>query len=152
MTTLTTLLALSGAALLTACANPSAPGAGPMSAAKADPHAAHQAAAPTADAPAAAHERMKAMHHKMMGARTPAERQALMDEHMKAMHEGMSTMKGMGGMGGMGGKPDASGPKPAPMDMARHHQMMERRMEMMQTMMDMMLQRMPGAATPPAGQ
>lgn len=148
-TTLTTWLALSGVALLAACANTSAPGAGPAPSAQADPHAAHQAAAPTAEAPAAAHERMKAMHQKMMAARTPAERQALMDEHMKAMHEGLSAMKGMSGMKGMGGmhsKPDASGKQGAPMDMSMHHPMMERRMDMMQTMMDMMLQRMPGAS------
>ena len=93
---------------------------------------------------------MQAMRDKMMNARTPAERQALMDEHMKAMHEGMAMMKGMKGMGNMQGM---SGMKDMPMmkDMAKHHQMMEKRMEMMQTMMEMMMQRMPGAAMPPAG-
>jgi len=99
---------------------------------------------------------MQAMRDKMMYARTPAERQALMDEHMKAMHEGMAMMKGMKGMGnmqGMQGMQGMSGMKDMPMmkDMAKHHQMMEKRMEMMQTMMEMMMQRMPGAAMPPAG-
>lgn len=92
---------------------------------------------------------MQAMRDKMMNAKTPAERQALMDEHMKTMHEGMAMMKGMKGMKGMGGM---SGMNDMPMkDMAKHHQMMEMRMEMMQTMMEMMMQRMPGAAMPPAG-
>ncbi|WP_370690978.1 hypothetical protein [Hydrogenophaga sp.] len=92
---------------------------------------------------------MQAMRDKIMNAKTPAERQALMDEHMKTMHEGMAMMKGMQGMQGMGGM---SGMKDMPMkDMAKHHQMMEMRMEMMQTMMEMMMQRMPGAAMPPAG-
>ena len=160
MKTIYTILTLSTAALLTACANPNAPGAGPMSAAKADEHAAHQAAAVSSAAPAAMHDHMKdmqAMRDKMMNAKTPAERQALMDEHMKTMHEGMAMMKGMkdmkgmGGMGGMHGKagmPGMSGMKDMPMDMAKHHQMMEMRMDMMQTMTEMMMQRMPGAVMP----
>ena len=41
--------------------------------------------------------------------------------------------------------------KDMPMDMSKHHQMMEMRMDTMQTMMEMMMQRMPGAALPPAG-
>ena len=94
------------------------------------------------------------MRDRMMNAKTPAERQALMDEHMKTMHEGMAMMKGMKGMGGMNGKagtPGMSGMKDMPMDMSKHHQMMEMRMDTMQTMMEMMMQRMPGAALPPAG-
>ena len=97
---------------------------------------------------------MQAMRDKMMNAKTPAERQALMDEHMKAMHEGMAMMKGMKGMKGMGnmqGMQGMQGMKDMPMmDMTKHHQMMEMRIEMMQTMMEMMMQRMPGAAMPPA--
>ena len=100
---------------------------------------------------------MQAMRDKMMNAKTPAERQALMDEHMKTMHEGMAMMKGMKGMKGMGnmqgmqGMGGMSGMKDMPMkDMAKHHQMMEMRMDMMQTMMEMMMQRMPGVASPPA--
>ncbi len=97
---------------------------------------------------------MQAMRDKMMNAKTPAERQALMDEHMKAMHEGMAMMKNMKGMGGMHGKagmPGMSGMKDMPMDMSKHHQMMEMRMDMMQTMMEMMMQRMPGGTIPSAG-
>jgi hypothetical protein len=136
MKTIHAVLTLSTAVLLTACANPNAPGAGPMSAAHADQHAAHRAAA----APSAMHDHMKdmqAMRDKMKNAKTPAERQALMDEHMKTMHEGMAVMKGM---------------KDRSMDMAKQHQMMEMRMDMMQTMMEMMMQRMPGGSMPPAGQ
>lgn len=96
---------------------------------------------------------MQAMRDKMMNAKTPAERQALMNEHMKAMQEGMAMMKGMKGMGGMHGKegmPGMSGMKEIPMDMAKRHQMMEMRMDMMQAMMEMMIQRMPDAANAPA--
>jgi hypothetical protein len=39
---------------------------------------------------------MQAMHEKMMAAKTPAERQALMVDHMKAMQEGMQAMQQMG--------------------------------------------------------
>ena len=91
------------------------------------------------------------MRDKMMNAKTPQERQALMDDHMKAMHDGMQTMKGMGGMGGMGsmgsmgGAAGSGDPKGMPADMMKHHQMMEGRMDMMQTMMEMMMQRMPNA-------
>jgi hypothetical protein len=136
MKTTHTILTLSTAVLLTACANPNAPGAGPMSAAHAERHAAHQAAASASGAPAAMHHQMRdmqAMRDKMMNAKTPAERQALMDEHMKSMHEGMDMMKGMKGMGGMHGRAG----------------MMEMRMDMMQTMMEMMMQRMPGGTMPP---
>lgn len=105
------------------------------------------------------HEHMKnmqSMRDKMTNAKTPAERQALMDEHMKSMHEGMAMMKGMkdmkgmGGMHGKAGMPGMSGMKDMPMDMSKHHQMMEMRMDMMQTMMEMMMQRMPGATVTPA--
>jgi len=155
MKTLHIFLTISTAVLLTACANPNGPGAGPMSAANADAHAAHRAAAAPSGAPPAVHDHMKdmqAMRDKMMNAKTPAERQALMDEHMKTMHEGMAMMKSMKGMGGMHGKegmPGMSGKKEMPVDMGKHHQMMEMRMDMMQTMMEMMMQRMPGAATAP---
>jgi hypothetical protein len=163
MNKLVTLIALSTTAFLTACANPSPPGAGTVPAADAGAHAGHHpatAAAPAAPAPsapaaAAAMKNMQAMRDKMMTATTPAERQALMDEHMKSMHEGMAMMKGMKGMKGMEnmqGMQGMGGMKDMPMmDMAKHHQMMEMRMDMMQTMMEMMMQRMPGAATPPAG-
>lgn len=83
---------------------------------------------------------MRDMHTKMMNAKTPEERQALMGEHMKAMQGGMGMMKGMSGMGGMG---DSKG---MPADMAQRHTMMTQDMEMMQMMMDMMSQRMPPAS------
>ena len=83
---------------------------------------------------------MHEMHTKMMNARTPAERQALMADHMKAMQGGMGMMKGMPGMAGMAGMGD---PKSMSPEMAQHHKMMMKHMEMMKMMMDMMAQRMP---------
>jgi len=116
-----------------------------------------------APAPMAAMEpRMKAMHEmhqKMMGAKTPEDRQAMMAEHMKAVQGGMAMMKemhgmqgtgapgGMGGMAGMAGMGDGKG-KGMPADMAKRHQMMTDHMATMQMMMDMMADRMPLA--PPA--
>ena len=80
---------------------------------------------------------MREMHDKMMAAKTPEERNALMAEHMKTMQEGMTMMNGTspGGMGSMKG------------DMPARHQMMEKRMEMMQSMMQMMMDRLPAAPT-----
>ncbi len=81
-------------------------------------------------------EQMKAMqemHDKMLAAKTPEERNALMAEQMKLMHNGMSMMGGMGGGGMMRGKPG---------DMAARQGMMEQRMDMMQSMMQMMMDRM----------
>ena len=77
---------------------------------------------------------MQAMHEKMMSAKTPEERQALMAEHMKTMQEGMTMMKQMGGNGMKG-------------DMAGRQQMMEKRMDMMESMMQMMLDRLPASMT-----
>jgi hypothetical protein len=54
---------------------------------------------------------MQEMHQKMMNAKTPAERQALMADHMKAMQGGMAMMKEMQGMHGMGA---ADGKAPMP--------------------------------------
>ena len=78
---------------------------------------------------------MREMHEKMMAAKAPDERDALMAGHMKAMRDGMAMMNGMpaGGMSGMQG------------DMAEHHRMMEKRMEMMQATMQMMMDRLPAA-------
>ena len=39
---------------------------------------------------------MKAMHEKMMGAKTPEERSALMAEHMQTMRNGMGMMQKVG--------------------------------------------------------
>ena len=79
---------------------------------------------------------MRAMHDKMMAAKTPEERSKMMPEHMKSMQAGMAMMKGMPGMGDMKGMPAMSG------DMDAHHKMMAKHMEMMQTMMSMMQQEM----------
>ena len=76
---------------------------------------------------------MAEMHDKMMAAKTPEERKALMDQHMKTMQDGMDMMKGMATTGMKG-------------DMASRQKMMEKRMDMMQSMMQMMMDRMPNAA------
>jgi hypothetical protein len=78
---------------------------------------------------------MQQMHEKMLAAKTPAERNALMAEQMKLMQNGMNMMGGMGGMGA-----GAAPGKPA--DMAARQGMMEQRMDMMQSMMQMMMDRM----------
>lgn len=83
---------------------------------------------------------MRAMHDKMMNAKTPEERNALMAEHMKAMQGGMVMMGAMGGAGNSGMQGGT------PPDMATRQQMMEKRMDMMEAMMQMMMDRMP----PPA--
>ena len=83
---------------------------------------------------------MRDMHDKMMNAKTPEERSAMMADHMKSMQDGMAMMGSMAGTG----KDGMKGGMPA--DMATHHQMMEKRMEMMETMMQMMMDRMPPAA------
>ena len=76
---------------------------------------------------------MREMHDKMMAAKTPAERDALMAEHMKTMKEGM---------GGMGGMADTQA-KGTPADMTQRQTVMEQRMDMMQSMMEMMVDRLP---------
>ena len=81
---------------------------------------------------------MQAMHDKMLAAKTPEERNALMAEQMKLMQSGMGMMGRMG-PGAMAGKPG---------DMAARQGMMEQRMDMMQSMMQMMMDRMaPAPAT-----
>ena len=162
MTTLRTFVALSVAALATACAN-----TGPTNAASPSGGTAPMAMG-AAGTTAMSDSRMKAMqdmHQKMANAATPAERQALMADHMKAMQGGMAMMKemqamhgagGMGGMGGMGMMGSSGGAAPMagmgdgkgmPTDMAKRHQMMADHMAMMQMMMDMMANRMPPAST-----
>lgn len=128
-----TFLALSVATLATACANP-----GAMNGATASPGMANMKMG-SPGSMAAMDPRMKTMqemHQKMMAAKTPADRQALMADHMKAMQDGMTMMKGMAGMG------DGKG---MPADMAKRQQMMADHMTMMQMMMDMMADRMPPA-------
>ena len=165
MSKLRTFLAASTVLVLSACATATGP-AGPKRTAPTDAeHESHHPAG-AASAPAAAsapwQDRMKAMREmrdKMMNAKTPEERQALMAEHMKAMQGGMQMMKSMGpgmgmgggmgmmggGMGGMGMGGTANRADPA-----QRQQMMERRMEMMEMMMEMMMQRMPASGVAPA--
>jgi hypothetical protein len=152
MITLRTLIALSVAALAAACASTGAVTPAPPSATSTGEHASHQPEA-SASAPVSAMDpRMKVMHEmhqKMLNAKTPEERQALMADHMKAMQGGMAMMKDMSGMGAMGAKPAMagmgamSGGKGMPHDMAMHHRTMAQRMDMMQMMMEMMIDRMP---------
>lgn len=91
---------------------------------------------------AAMDSKMKAMaemHQKMMAAKTPEEKKALMAEHMKTMQEGMK----MAGMTGGAGMADMPGKMPMAGNMGQHHQMMEKRMAMMESMMQMMMVHMP---------
>ena len=98
---------------------------------------------------------MKAMHEKMVNAKTPEERSALMAEHMQTMREGMGMMQKMGqsgGMGGMSGMGAPKGGKAMACDMHESHRMMGMRMEMMESMMQMMMDRMQShTPVPPAG-
>lgn len=112
MRPLYTLLAVSSAALLTACA-----GVGATT--HAGDHAAHHAAASADGTPKGMHggmhggmqggmhgrmqqmPEMQAFYEQMKNAKTPEERQALMSAHMKAMHEGMDPAKCMERMQGM---------------------------------------------------
>lgn len=80
---------------------------------------------------------MHEMHEKMMNAKTPEERNALMVDHMKTMQDGMSMMSSMKNAEQMKGG--------MPSEMAGRQQMMEKRMEMMESMMQMMLDRMPAS-------
>ena len=138
MNAIRTVAALSLAALATACASPGATDATP--AAGMSPGMSHGGAPMPMAAMEPRMKAMKDMHQKMMAAKSPAERQALMADHMKAMQDGMAMMKEMhGGMGGM----DHS--KGLPAGMAQRHQMMTEHMTMMQMMMDMMMQRMPAS-------
>jgi hypothetical protein len=96
---------------------------------------------------------MKPMHEKMMNAKTPEERSALMAEHMQTMRDGMGMMQKMGqsgGMGGMGGMGASKGGKAMACDMHESHRMMGMRMEMMESMMQMMMDRMQSPMAPAA--
>jgi len=70
---------------------------------------------------------MQEMHDKMMAAKSPEERQALMADHMKTMQDGMAMMGRI-----QSGSGDDSG-------MPMQHGMMVKRMDMMQMMMQMMM-------------
>ena len=126
-------VALASASILIACTTaPTMPMGGAMAQGMASPE--HQAAMQ------AQMKTMREMHGKMMSAKTPVERQAMMAEHMQSMQGGMGAMKGMAAMH------DAKGMPP---EMAEHHKTMAQHMEMMQMMMDMMAQRMPMPAAKP---
>ena len=98
---------------------------------------------------------MQEMHQKMMAAKTPDERAALMSDHMKAMQDGMVMMGQMsGGMPsgegmGMGVmKKDGATKAMKKGGPISEHDTMHRRMDMMEMMMQMMIDRQ--AAIPPA--
>lgn len=91
---------------------------------------------------------MREMHEKMMVAKTPDERKALMGDHMKAMQDGMAVMENMGSADTTSGMDAGTKKGGMSMDMMAHHEMMEKRMEMMTTMMQMMMDRMPVPAVP----
>jgi hypothetical protein len=155
MSSLKVVAAFVAVTLITACAAPGGSDATSPSPGNAAAHAAHHPNAATPPSMAAMQDQMKAMQEmrdKMMNAKTPEERQALMADHMKAMQGGMQMMKGMGGMGGMGAMGGAacmSDPKGMPVDPIKCQQTMEQRMDMMQMMMEMMMQRMPASGAPP---
>lgn len=75
---------------------------------------------------------MQQMHEKMLAAKTPEERNALMAEQMKLMESSMTMMgrMGPGAMHGGGGH------------MMSNDGSLEQRMDMMQSMMQMMMDRM----------
>lgn len=131
MTKMKTLLATAAAAaLLAGCA---APARHPMGHGPGDMgmHGAGGMAGPRTGMPMDVEKHrqsMQQMHERIAAAKTPAERQALMQEHMRLMHEGMGLMSRMG----RGGPGAAAGPSGG----------MEMRMDMMESMMQMMTDRM----------
>lgn len=76
---------------------------------------------------------MREAHEKMMEAKSPDERNALMAEHMKCMQDGMSMLSDM---------TDTKSSKAKPMS----PQMMQKQMAMMQMMMQMMMDRVEAQA------
>ena len=109
-----------------------------------DDHQAHHPAgssAPATSAPVAPSfegmgaqmKSMQAMHERMVAAKTPEERKALMAEYMQAMRGGMAMMK-------------AVKEGTAPALPAERQRTLEMRMDMCQSMMQMMMDRMPEPA------
>ena len=105
MKPLSIFLALSSTLFLAACANPPLSGAGAAPQPKVDEHAAHQAAAAATPASPAASSHMQhpmqdhmksmqAMREKMMAAKTPAERQHMLEMRMDMMETMMQRMHG----------------------------------------------------------
>lgn len=112
----------------------------PWSAFADDAHEGHHAEVPAASqAPAkpgqptakmdAQMRDMQDMHEKMMAAKTPEERKALMDQHQKTMQDGMAMMD----------KKAARGKPMSP-------QAMQKQMDMMKMMMQMMMDRIDAVA------
>jgi len=139
------LITLAAAAVVTLAGCASFPGS---TGKPAEEHEAHHPAAETAPKvdPAKFDQQMKSMqemHQKMMAAKTPGERAAMMKDHMKTMQDGMAMMGQMGGGMPMqgGGMSSKSGGPSMPKDMMQ-------RMDMMEMMMQMMVDR--EAAMPPA--
>jgi len=103
----------------------------------------HSATAPVkVDAPSIDNQMkmMQEMHQKMMAAKTPAERAALMKEHMEVMQKGMAMM----GQMHAGGAAPGPGMGKAESGMPAQSEMMMRRMDMMESMMQMMMDRESG--------
>lgn len=84
---------------------------------------------------------MEAMHQKILAARTPARRAALMDEQMKLMQSGMAMMAQM-----RSAAPAGAEGIPAMGDMMGMHMQMERRMAMTEQMIQLMMDRMSAPA------
>ena len=82
---------------------------------------------------------MQEMHEKIMNAKNPEERKALMAEHLKAMQSGMMMMSDTSKMCSME-KSDAM----LHSEMITEHKMMEKRMQMMEAMMQMIVDRING--------
>lgn len=122
------------------------------------------ATASTPDTPSAGKsadlmKRMSDLHERMMVAKTPAERQKLMDEGRKLMQEGMSMMQdmksgqpmGMGMMGGaMGQNGAASGGGMGMGQCMDMHKAMSDRVDMMQMMMQTLMDQQAAGAVPAA--
>ena len=128
-----------GAAAQTPASDPagaSAPATAPKAPTKADPQPAAKASAPSSAQMTAMTKSMQEMHDKMMAAKTPEERQALMAKHMKAMQDGMAMMGQMKGGTGTGG------------GMSTSPEMMGKRMDMMEMMMQMMMDREAARSAP----
>jgi len=143
------------AALLASLAGLSAPLTQAAQDNKPEEHADHhpEAAPRRAPAPGPYDRQMKAMgemRQKMLAAKTPEERAALMQEHMKVMQDGMAMMDGMRGGMGTGSSPADGAKKPPAQSGAgtAGPMAMQRRMDMMEMMMQMMMDRQ---AMPPAG-
>jgi len=109
--------------------HPAAPASAPKATKSSKPKAPAAASAPTSAQMVAQMQSMHDMHDRMMAAKSPEERQAMMDNHMRTMQDGMAMMGRI--QSGPGG---ASG-------MSTQQEMMMKRMDMMQMMMQMMMDR-----------